>query len=100
MSSEVVVATPPLLPALDELVDEARGYLAAAEAVSTRRNYATDWRAFSLGAPQLLDHRGDEAGDEGGDAVDHQGQAQGLCRLVGELAVADIAVVGEVHPLT
>ena len=46
MSSEVVVATPPLLPALDELVDEARGYLAAAEAVSTRRNYATDWRAF------------------------------------------------------
>ena len=42
----LVPVTPPPLPALDELVDEARGYLAAAEAVSTRRNYATDWRAF------------------------------------------------------
>ncbi|MDQ6839282.1 MAG: integrase, partial [Actinomycetota bacterium] len=31
---------------LDELVAEARGFLAAAEADSTRRNYATDWRAF------------------------------------------------------
>jgi len=37
----------PLPPAtLDELVAEARGFLAAAEAEGTRRNYATDWRAF------------------------------------------------------
>ena len=32
--------------AFEELVAEARGFLAAAEANSTRRNYATDWRAF------------------------------------------------------
>lgn len=31
---------------LDDLVAEARGFLAAAEAEGTRRNYATDWRAF------------------------------------------------------
>ena len=31
---------------LDELVAEARDFLAAAEAEGTRRNYATDWRAF------------------------------------------------------
>lgn len=31
-----------------ELVTEARAFLASAEAVSTRRNYATDWRAFEL----------------------------------------------------
>lgn len=35
-------------PGLVELVEEARGLLAAAEAEATRRSYATDWRAFSL----------------------------------------------------
>ena len=48
---------------------------------------------------ELLDGRSEEAGVEGGDAVDHQRQAEGLGRLVGELAVADVAVVGEVHRL-
>lgn len=38
--SLIPTSTP--LPALDELVDEAPGYLAAAGAGSTRRNYATD----------------------------------------------------------
>ena len=38
--------TPPLPATLDALVAEARRFLAAAEAEGTRRNYATDWRAF------------------------------------------------------
>jgi hypothetical protein len=51
---------------------------------------------LEAGGAELLDRRGEEAGVEG-DAIDHQRQAQGLGRLVGELSVADIAVVGEVH---
>ena len=39
-------------------------------------------------------------GVEGGHAVDHQGEAQGLGRLVGELAMAHVAVVGEVDRIT
>ncbi len=46
VSSQVLPTAPPPLPALEALVNEARAYLAAAEAESTRRNYATDWRAF------------------------------------------------------
>jgi hypothetical protein len=49
---------------------------------------------------ELFDGRSEEAGVEGGDAVDDECEAQGLGRLVGELAVADVAVVGEVHRLT
>jgi len=37
---------PVLAEVLDELVAEARDFLAAAEADGSRRNYATDWRAF------------------------------------------------------
>jgi hypothetical protein len=48
----------------------------------------------------LFDGRSEEAGVEGGDAVDDECEAQGLGRLVGELAVADVAVVGEMHRLT
>lgn len=48
MTVDLHPAERPGLPVgLDELVAEARGFLAAAEADSTRRNYATDWRAFT-----------------------------------------------------
>ncbi len=50
------------------------------------------------GAAELIDRLGEEAGVEGGDAVDDECEAQGLGCLVGELAVA-VAVVGEVHRL-
>ncbi len=51
MSLDVLPAEGPIdghlvAGALDELVAEARDFLAAAEAEGTRRNYATDWRAF------------------------------------------------------
>ena len=52
------------------------------------------------GAAELLDGLAEEPGVEGGHAVDHQGEAQGLGRLVGELAVAHVAVVGEVDRVT
>ena len=35
---------------------------------------------LEAGGAELIDRRGEEAGVEGGDAVDHQGQAQGLGR--------------------
>jgi integrase len=35
------------LSSLEELVDEARTFVSEAESASTRRNYATDWRAFA-----------------------------------------------------
>src|SRR4051794_35744968 len=38
---------PGLPVGLDELVAETLGFLAVAEADSTRRNYPTDWRAFT-----------------------------------------------------
>jgi len=44
--TDLVLVTGQSVATLDELVDEPRGYAAAAEADSTRRNYATDWRAF------------------------------------------------------
>jgi hypothetical protein len=51
------------------------------------------------GGPQRFHGRGEEPGVEGGDAVHHQGEAQGLGHLVHELAVADSAAVGEVDRL-
>ena len=46
MSLDLHPSEKPLAGALDELVAKARDFLAAAEAEGTRRNYATDWRAF------------------------------------------------------
>ncbi len=52
---------------------------------------------LETGEVQLVDGPTEQLGVEGSDAVHHQGETAGVSHLVGELALANLAVPGEVH---